>query len=128
MASLRLQQVFLQVLEPFRPSNQFYLLIFRYFTEVDDSDSIKSTSAVLGDYLVFLRRIAVTSRIKTQLCCARWLDLFLLVISNRTADGVTLGLNLRCRLLCLYLLKVLLPYATQLPEKEHLPQVKFSRD
>ena len=96
-------------------------------SEEDDVDSITTKSAVLGDFLVFLRRVAVTSRVKTQLCGARWLDVLLLIVNNRSADGATLGLNLRCRLLCLHLLKVLLPFATHLPEREHLPQV-MSRD
>ena len=100
-----------------------YMYMCNRASEEDDVDSITTKSAVLGDFLVFLRRVAVTSRVKTQLCGARWLDVLLLIVNNRSADGATLGLNLRCRLLCLHLLKVLLPFATHLPEREHLPQV-----
>ena len=56
-------------------------------------DSRRATEAtalaVLGDMLVFLRRIALSDKVRLQLCSARWTGLLLQVTSNRDAAGTS---------------------------------------
>ena len=43
--------------------------------------------SVLGDSLVFLRRIALSVKVKLQLCGAKWTSLLLQIASNKLVSG-----------------------------------------
>ncbi|XP_050402259.2 probable E3 ubiquitin-protein ligase HERC1 [Patella vulgata] len=77
-------------------------------TILDQRDLISAQTGV-GDFLVFLRRVAASSTIQQQMCTSRWVETLLNIASGTDDDGVPYVNNLRTRLLALMLLDNLLP-------------------
>ena len=59
---------------------------------IADADELQQKTeaialSVLGDSLVFLRRIALSVKVKLQLCGAKWTSLLLQIASNKLVSG-----------------------------------------
>ncbi|XP_067667414.1 probable E3 ubiquitin-protein ligase HERC1 [Haliotis asinina] len=75
----------------------------------DNENEATSSQTAVGDFLVFLRRVAVSKPIQLRLACARWVDALLNIASGTDDRGMPYFSNLRTRLLALILLEAVLP-------------------
>ncbi|GAB1606906.1 hypothetical protein Ahia01_000973300, partial [Argonauta hians] len=77
-------------------------------TMAHQQESCPSQIAI-GDFLVFLRRIAASVSIQSRLACSKWTDVLLDIAGKFTEKGLPLISSLRSRLIALHLLAVILP-------------------
>lgn len=83
--------------------NQLYGLLMFYPTLVQDGTDVDEVAAsqntmlgVIGDMLVFLRRIAISEKVQLQLCGARWTSVLLQVVTNGKSVGEYMNLTTAC--------------------------------
>ena len=70
---------------------------------------IKVYKTTLGDFLVFLRRIASCPQIQTLMSSAKWTDLLVNIVQHDQKQGALVAIDdLRARLLALQLLTTVL--------------------
>uniref|UniRef100_A0A0L8HTX3 HECT-type E3 ubiquitin transferase n=1 Tax=Octopus bimaculoides TaxID=37653 RepID=A0A0L8HTX3_OCTBM len=63
----------------------------------------------IGDFLVFLRRIAASVPVQSRLACKKWTSVLLDIAGKFSEKGLPLISSLRTRLIALHLLAVILP-------------------
>ncbi|ESP05641.1 hypothetical protein LOTGIDRAFT_181433 [Lottia gigantea] len=91
--------------------------IFVEKTLSDHRDLISAQTSV-GDFLVFLRRVAVSTTIQEHMCTSYWIQALLNIVCGTDDDGVPFINNLRARLLSLMLLDNLLPACKEQDSEE----------
>ncbi|XP_013415684.1 probable E3 ubiquitin-protein ligase HERC1 isoform X1 [Lingula anatina] len=84
--------------------------------------NIKVSQSALGDFLVFLRRVALSKSAQVHFASKQWINV-LLSIAGQTEEGVPVVSNLRCRLLALHLLETVLPAFNTDTEMEQMKDV-----
>ncbi|XP_053490210.1 probable E3 ubiquitin-protein ligase HERC1 isoform X6 [Ictalurus furcatus] len=78
---------------------------------------------LLGDFLVFLRRVVSSKAIQSKMASPKWTEVLLNIAAQKCCSGVPLVGNLRTRLLALHVLEAVLPARESNVEDHQTTQV-----
>ncbi|XP_077870271.1 putative E3 ubiquitin-protein ligase HERC1 [Saccoglossus kowalevskii] len=85
--------------------------------------SRKLAETSLGDFLVFLRRVASSRVVQQQISDRKWCNLLLSIAGNKPGTATPLVENVRTRLLALHLLEAVLPACDVNTHSDHIKSV-----
>lgn len=77
----------------------------------------------IGDFLVFLRRIAASAPVQSRLACKKWTNVLLDIAGKFSDKGFPLINSLRTRLIALHLLEVILPNCVTDTDKDSFEMI-----
>ncbi|CAH1796720.1 unnamed protein product [Owenia fusiformis] len=99
--------------------------------EVKDISSINNsaTESALGDFIVFLRRVASSKIIQSKMAQRKWTDLLLTITGVKLSSNSQSVMGLRTRLCAIQLLQTILPSidtSSQKTERQNVVDLLFS--